>query len=396
MKDVVIVAAARTPIGSYMGSLAEQRSQDLAAVSMKEAISRAGFDSSAIDICIYSEAKQSSFPASVGRHGWLLAGLAENTAGFTMNTLCAGSIQAMISGFNKIVSGEYAAIMAGGIETNSQAQYYLLHPRYKFGQDLCFHDSKVEVEKNAQPVGIYGELMSADIADIIASNNGFTRGVIDRYAFTARSRAWDAIKSGLHKETIASITKQVKKAAVVIDSDEGSPATTLDKMLVTPTISQCGTATVENIAPLADGSASIVMASGERAQDLGCHPMAKIVGFGITAGNPSLIDKTTLRSIDKALAFAGLTLKDIDFIDLHEPSAAYGLVVSNQLGPDAAGKINVEGGSLGFGHAGAATGGAMVVNMLYRLQRTGAKLGLVNVGALGGQSLTVVIERCNV
>jgi acetyl-CoA C-acetyltransferase len=177
MQDVVIVSAARTPFGLYMGSLADQRSQDLAAISMKEAVVRAGFDSSEFDLCIYSEAKQSSFPANVGRHGWLLAGLSEDPGGFTMNTLCAGAIQTMISGFNKIMAGEYSAIMTGGIETNSQAQHYLVHPRYKFGPDnLTFHDSKVDVEKNAQPVSIYGELMNADIADIIARKNGLNRG----------------------------------------------------------------------------------------------------------------------------------------------------------------------------------------------------------------------------
>jgi acetyl-CoA C-acetyltransferase len=393
MKDVVIGAAARTAFGQYMGSLSDQRSQDLAAVSMKEAISRAGFDSSKVDICIYSEAKQSSFPANVGRHGWLLAGLSEDAAGFTMNTLCAGALQSMISGFNKIVSGEYSVIASGGIETNSQAQYYLVHPRYNFGQDLCFHDSKLEVEKNAQPIGIYGELLSADIADIIASNNGLNRGEIDAYAFASKSRAWDTIKNGLLKETIVPITKKVKKGEVVIDADDGSKKTTLNKMLVTPTINHCGTATAENIARLADGSATLVMLSADRAKELECNSMGKVLGFGISAGNPKLLDKTSLKSIDKALTFANLTLKDIDFVDFHEPSAAYGLALSKQLGSDAAGKINVDGGSIGFGHAGAATGGAMVVNMIYRLKRTGAKLGLVNVGALGGQSLTVVIER---
>ncbi|PKM76449.1 MAG: hypothetical protein CVU90_12295 [Firmicutes bacterium HGW-Firmicutes-15] len=394
MQDVVIVSATRTPFGLYMGSLADQRSQDLAAFSMKEAVVRSGFDSSELDICIYSEAKQSSFPANIGRHGWLLAGLDENPGGFTMNALCAGAIQTMISGFNKIIAGEYSAIMAGGIETNSQAQYYLVHPRYQFGAgNLTFHDSKVDVETHAQPVDIYGELTNADIADKIARNNGLNRSQIDEYAFASKAAANNAIKAGLLKEAITPIVKKVKKTEVTIDNDEGSKASSIEKMLACTAINECGTATQANIAPLADGSASIIMLSADRAEQLGAKTMGKIAGFGIAAGNPQLIEKTTLKSISKALQSAGITLKELDFIDYHEPSAAYGLAVSRLLGSDAAGKLNVDGGSLGFGHAGAATGGAMVVNMIYRLQRTGAKCGLVNVGALGGQSLSIIIKN---
>ena len=394
MQDVVIASATRTPFGLYMGSLADQRSQDLAAYSMKEAIARSGFDSSELDICIYSEAKQSSFPANVGRHGWLLAGLDENSGGFTMNALCAGAIQTMISAFNKIVAGEYSAIMTGGIETNSQAQYYLVHPRYKFGPDnLTFHDSKVDVETHAQPIELYGELSNANIADMIARANGLNRSEIDEYAFASKSLANNTIKSGLLKEAVTPITKKVKKAEVTIDNDQGSKLSSIEKMMADHAINESGTATQENIAPLADGSASIIMLSGDRAAQLGVKPMAKIAGFGVAAGNPKFIEWITVKSIEKALGFAGITLKDLDYIDFHEPSAAYGLVVSKQLGADAAGKINVDGGSLGFGHAGAATGGAMVVNMLYRLQRTGANCGLVNVGALGGQSLSIIVKK---
>ncbi|NLB52103.1 MAG: thiolase family protein [Syntrophomonadaceae bacterium] len=392
MQDVVIASAVRTPIGIYMGSLADQRSQDLAAVSMKAAIAGAGIDSSHVDICIYSEAKQSSFPANIGRHGWLLAGLAENTAGFTMNTLCAGAIQTMISAYSKIIAGEYTTIMTGGIETNSQAQHYLVHPRYKFGREnACFYDSKEEVEKNAQPVNKYGELMNADIADIIAGNYDFHREQIVEYAFKSKLKARNAIKSGLFKEAIVPVLKKVKKTEVTIDIDDGAAEASLSTLLAEPVINRDGTATVGNIAPLADGSASILMLAGDKAKELGCKTMGKVAGFGIAAGHPVCIEKTTIKSIDKALKFASLTLKDIDFIDLHEPSGAYALAVTTQLGSDAADKINVDGGSLGFGHAGAATGGFMVVNMVRRLQRTGAHYGLVNVGALGGQSLSIII-----
>lgn len=393
MQDVVIASAARTPIGLYMGSLADLRSQDIAAISMKEAVARSGFDSSEFDACIFSEAKQSSFPANIGRHGWLLAGLAENPAGFTMNTLCAGAIQTMISAFNKIVAGEYSALMVGGIETNSQAQYYLVHPRYKFGpENLCFRDSKVDVEINAQPSGIYGELSAYTLADIVAANYGFSRSVLDEYAAASKAKASAAIKEGLWKEVVAPFTKKVKKAEVEINADDAAKAPGFAKLMELSALNPNGTATEGNVAPLADGSASIAMLSGERARALGAKSLARVLGFGVAAGNPRFLEMATVKSIEKALKMAGKSLDNIDFIDMHEPSAAYSLAVIGKLG-NAGQKVNVDGGSLGYGHAGAATGGAMVVNMVQRFQSGQGQLGLVNVGALGGQSLSVILEK---
>lgn len=393
MQDVVIASAARTPIGLYMGSLADLRSQDIAALSMKEAVARSGFDSSEFDACIYSEAKQSSFPANIGRHGWLLAGLAENPAGFTMNTLCAGAIQTMISAFNKIVAGEYSALMVGGIETNSQAQHYLVHPRYKFGpENFCFHDSKVDVEINAQPSAIYGELSASCLADIVAANYGFCRSALDEYAAASKARAAAAIKEGLWKEAIAPFAKKVKKAEVEINADDAAKAPGFAQLMKMAAVNPNGTATKGNVAPLADGSASIAMLSGDRARNLGARPLARLLGFGVAAGNPRFLEITTVKSIEKALKMAGKSLDSIDFIDMHEPSAAYALAVIGKLG-SAAQKVNVDGGSLGYGHAGAATGGVMVVNMVQRFKNGQGRLGLVNVGALGGQSLTVIIEK---
>ena len=393
MQEVVIVGAARTPLGLYRGILADQRSQDLAACSMKEAVNRAGIDSSSLDASIFSEAIQTGLPANVGRHAWLLAGLDENPAGYTMNALCAGAIQTMFSAYNKIVAGEYKGFLTGGVETNSQAPYYLFHPRYTFGpESMCFHDQKVEIQTNAQPVDKYGELTVATIADIIAARYGFTRSELDEFAENSKTKAITAMENGFFKDAIVPIVKKVKKVEVPVDSDEAlKKSLSIEKLMAMPAINCGGTAAEGNIAALADGSGSVIVLSADKAQELGCKQMAKVKGFGIAAGNPTLIERTAVKSIEKALKFAGTSLSEVDFIDIHEPSAAYALAVSRLLGPDAAGKINVDGGSLGFGHAGAATGAAMVVNMVYRLERTGAKIGLVNVGALGGQALTVVI-----
>ncbi len=395
MQEVVIVGAARTPFGLYRGQFADQRAQDLAANSMKEAVARSGIDSAKFDASIYSESVQTSLPANVARHGWLLAGLSEDPAGFTMNTLCAGAIQTMFSAYNKIVSGEYKVFMTGGIGTSSQAPYYIYHPRYEFGPDsMCFHDQKLEVQTNAQPIDKYGELTITDLADIIASNNGLSRLQLDEYTAASKAKAAVALQNGAFKDAISPIVKKVKKAEVTVDTDEAiKNAVSLEELMAMPALNCCGNASEGNVAAMADGSASIVMTSAENAKELGATPLAKVVGFGIAAGNPTLIERTTVKSIEKALKSAGISLSDVDYIDLHEQSAAYALAVSNLLGADEAAKINVDGGSLAFGHAGAATGGAMVVNMVYRLQRSEAKIGLVTVAAFGGQSLSIVLKK---
>lgn len=393
MQEVLIASAARTPFGLYMGSLAGQRSQDLAAVSMKEAVSRAGIDSSQLDIAIYSEAKQTSLPANIGRHGWLLAGLSEDTAGFTMNTLCAGALQTMISGFNKIIAGEYRGVLTGGIETNSQAPHYILNARSSFGGDsLNIKDSKKEIEINAQPVDLYDELSAFTLADIVAANYGISRKILDEYAASSKAKAVAAIKKELWKEAIAPVPKKIKKGEVLVEADDAVKAPEFAQLMELAAVNSNGTATTGNVAPLADGSASIIMLSADRAKELGAKPFARMVGFGIAAGNPRLLEITTVKSMEKALKATGKSLDDLDFIDFHEPSAAYALAVLEQL-DKVAEKANVDGGSLGYGHAGAATGGAMVVNMLQRLQSGQGRLGLVNVGALGGQSLSVILEK---
>lgn len=393
MKETVFVSAARTTIGKYMGSLKTVRIQDLAAHTMKAAVERAGIDSSALEMSIYSQSMQSSLPANVGRHAWLLAGLSEDSAGFTLNTLCAGALQAMISGFNKIVGSEYQGILVGGVESYSMSQYYLYHPRYEMGpQSMCFHDQKIEIETNAQPQEQYGKLTAASTADTIAENYGFARKELDAYALRDHERALGAIRENRIAGDVAPLTVKMGKNEVAVNVDELPRTTSLEAFMAMPPENQGGTATAANTAPWADGAASLVMLSAQRAKELGCKALAKMRGFGVAAGHPLFLEKTTLRSIQKALAQCGLTLEDMDYLNIHAPSAAYGLALEDMLGEAAASKMNPDGGSLAFGHAGAATGAIMATGMIHRLARTGARFGLVNVGALGGQSLTIILE----
>jgi acetyl-CoA acetyltransferase family protein len=376
-----------------MGSLKTVRVQDLAAQTMKAAVERAGIDSSALEMSIYSQSMQSSLPANVGRHAWTLAGLSEDPAGFTLNTLCAGALQTMISGFNKIVGDEYQSMLVGGVESYSMSQYYIFHPRYEMGpRSMCFHDQKIEIEINAQPQEQYGKLTAATIADIIAKNYGLARKELDAYTVRDHERALDAIREKRINGDVAPLTIEMGKKEITVGGDELPRKTTLEELMAMPPKNPNGTATAANTAPWADGAASLILLSARRAEELRCKALAKMVGFGIAAGHPTLLERTTLRSIHKALSQCGLTLEGMDFLNIHTPSAAYGLALEDMLGETAAGKINPDGGSLAFGHAGAATGGIMATGMIHRLVRTGARFGLINVGALGGQSLTIIIE----
>jgi len=395
VKETVFVSAVRTPIGKYMGSLKTVRIQDLAAHTMKTAIERAGIDSGALDMCIYSQSMQSSLPANVGRHAWTLAGLSEDPAGYTLNTLCAGSLQTIISGFNKIVGEEYQGMLVGGVESYSLAHYYLFHPRYKFGpHSLCFNDSKLELETNAQPEEEYGELTAVALADIIAARYGFSRIDLDTYTLQDHEKALAAISESRIGGQIEPVIIKQRRKEIVVDADELPEACTLEELMALPPDDEDGTATDATVAPWADGAASLIMLSAERAQELGATLLAKMLGFGIAAGNPTLLERTTGRSIDKALAMCGLKFGDLDFLDIHTPSAAYGLAVEETLGEAVSGKVNVDGGSLAFGHPGAATGGIMATGMIHRLAGEKGRRGLINVGALGGQSLSIVIEGC--
>jgi acetyl-CoA C-acetyltransferase len=395
VKEAVLVSAVRTPIGKYMGSLKTVRVQDLAAQTMKAAVEQAAIDSGALEISIYSQSMQSSLPANVGRHAWTLAGLSEDPAGFTLNTLCAGALQTMISGFNKIVGEEYQGMLVGGVESYSMSQYYIFHPRYEMdSRSMCFHDQKSEIETNAQPQERYGKLTAAATADIIAKNYGLARRELDAYTLRDHERAMEAIHEKRINGGVAPLAIKEGKREITVGVDELPRATTLEELMSMPPENQNGTATAANVAPWADGAASLIMLSVRRVEELGCKALSKMIGFGVAAGHPVLLERTTLQSIRKALAQCGLTLDDMDFLNIHTPSAAYGLALEDMLGETVACKMNPDGGSLAFGHAGAATGGIMATGMIHRLVRTGARFGLINVGALGGQSLTIILEGC--
>jgi len=393
VKETVFVSAVRTPIGRYMGSLKTVRIQDLAAHTMKTAVEKAGIDSSALDMSIYSQSMQSSLPANVGRHAWTLAGLSEDPAGYTLNTLCAGALQTVISGFNKIVGEEYQGMLVGGVESYSLAHYYLFHPRYTFGpHSFSFNDSKLEVETNAQPEEEYGDLTSATLADMIAARYGFARSVMDAYTLCDHEKATAAIESGRINAAIEPMTIKQKKKEIVVDADELPEEVTMEDLMGLEPDNDGGTATDGNVAPWADGAASLVMLSAERAQNLGSKPLAKMLGFGIAAGNPALPELTAVRSMEKALKMCGLEIENLDYLDIHTPSAAYGITIEEMLGEDAAGKVNVDGGSLAFGHPGAATGAILTTGMIHRLAGNKGSRGLICVGALGGQALSIIVE----
>ena len=393
MKEVYFVGAARTPIGRYRGSLKAVRIQDLAAATMKAAIERACVDSSALDMSIYSQSMQSSLPANIGRYAWTLAGLSEDPAGFTLNTLCAGALQTMISGFNKILGEEYSGALVGGVESYSMSPYYLFHPRYSMGpQSMCFHDPKIEVETNAQPRERYGALSAADIADMIALRCGFGREDLDEYVCRDCGKYLATINAGGVSGEIVPVAFRQKGKEIFVTADDPPTKSTPDELMSLPAKKEGGTATAANVARWADGAASLVMLSDERAGKLGCKPLVKMRGFGIAAGNPVFPEKITVHSIYKALAMSGCDLDDIDFFEIHHPSAAYALAVEENLGGGVSGRINVGGGSLSFGHPGAATGGVFLIRMISRLAAKEGRLGIVNVGAAGGQSLSIVVE----
>jgi acetyl-CoA C-acetyltransferase len=252
----------------------------------------------------------------------------------------------------------------------------------------------MDIEKNAQPEEEYGELTAAVLADIIATRYGFSRMDLDSYALQDREKALAATRGkGRIGAQIEPVIIKQRKKEIIVNADELPEAVTLEELMAIQPDDEGGTATDENVAPWADGAASLIMMSAERAKELGAKPLAKMIGFGIAAGNPTFLERTTARSIDKALAMCGLKPKDLGFLDIHTPSAAYGLAVEGILG-EASGKVNVDGSSLSFGHPGAATGGIMATAMIHRLAGKKGRRGLINVGALGGQSLSIVIEGC--
>jgi acetyl-CoA C-acetyltransferase len=391
-RDVVFVGAARTAIGSFGGSLKDIPPAQLGALVIKTALERAGVAPKDVGHVVLGNVIPSvPQDAYISRVAALEAGVPQETPAFNVNRLCGSGLQAIVSAAQSILLGDCDVAIGAGAESMSRGAYLVTSNRWgaRMGDvkmlDFmlgALHDPRLNIH-----MGI--------TAENVAARHGISREQQDAYAAESQARAAKAIAAGLFKEQIVPVEIKTRKGVVVFDTDEGVKADTsvdtLGKMK--PAFKkEEGTVTAGNASTLNDGAAAVVMASAEKAKELGLKPLARLVSYGHAGVEPEYMGIGPVPASKAALAKAGLTVADLDVIESNEAFAAQACAVSKEMGFPAD-KTNPNGSGISLGHPVGATGAILVTKALYELQRTNGRYALITMCIGGGQGIAMVIER---
>ena len=393
MREVVIVGAARTPIGSFGGSLKNVPTRTLGAVSIKAAIERAGIKPEMIDEVIMGCVLQGGLGQNVSRQMSLDAGIPKEVPTMTINKVCGSGLRAVELAAQIIKAGDADIIVAGGAENMSAAGYIM--PSARWGArmnnvpmvDTMVNDGLWEAFNNYH-MGI--------TAENIAEQWGLTREELDEFALASQQKAEAAIKAGKFKDEIVPVeVPQRKGDPVVFDTDEHPKfGSTIEKMAkLKPAFKKDGVVTAANASGINDAGAALVVMSKEKADELGIKPLCTIKSYASAGVDPTIMGIGPVPSSKKALEKAGLTVDDMDLIEANEAFAAQSVAVGKELGFDTS-KLNVNGGAIALGHPIGASGARILISLIYEMmKRPETKYGLATLCIGGGMGTAMVIER---
>jgi acetyl-CoA acyltransferase len=399
-RPVYLCDAVRTPFGRYGGALAAVRTDDLAAVPIRALMDRQpSVDWAAVDDVIYGCANQAGEDnRNVARMAALLAGLPVGVPGVTVNRLCGSSLEAVVQGARAIATGEMSLVIAGGVESMSRAPFVMAKPTAAFTRDLAWADTTLGWRfVNSRLEAQYGVDSMAETAENVAAEYGVTREDQDRFAFHSQQRTAAAIASGrLGEEIVPVAIPQRKGDDVVVNADEHPRSdTTLDALRkLRPIVRPDGTVTAGNASGINDGSAAVLLASEEAVGRYGLHPRARYVASAVAGVAPRVMGMGPVPATRALLARTGLTIGDIDVIELNEAFAAQALAVVRELGlPDEAPHVNPNGGAIAIGHPLGASGARLVVAAMNQLGRSQSRRAVCTMCVGVGQGISVLLER---
>jgi acetyl-CoA acetyltransferase family protein len=391
MNEVFIVGGARTPMTDYSGALKDVSALELGAIAAKAAFERTGVKPEWIEHAVVGNVMQTSADAIYGaRHVALKAGVPIEVPALTVNRLCGSGIQAAVSGAQMIQLGEADIVLSGGIESMSQAPHVLRGLR----NGLRLNQGKLEDSLYEALLDPYCGLFMAQTAEKCAAKYNISRDEQDAYALRsqqAASRAWDA---GKFKDEVTPVEIKSRKGVTVVDKDDHlRPDTTLEGLAKLPAaFSKDGSVTAGNASGIVDGGAALILASEKAVKEKALKPLGRLVAWGIVGVEPSLMGMGPAPATRKALAKAGLTLSDIDLIEVNEAFAGQYLAVEKELGLDRE-KTNVNGGAIALGHPLGMTGTRLLLTLLLELGRRGRRYGLATACIGGGQGIAAIVER---
>jgi len=390
MTDVYIISGARTPFGPFGGSLKEVTSEELGVTASKEAIRRAGIAPEDVDNTVVGNVIQThSGSPYLARHIALGAGVSIEAPALTVNRLCGSGLQAVVSGAQMVKLGESEISLVGGAESMSQAPYVLRGARWgmRMGDGLL-QDTLTEALSDK-----YCGIGMGVTAENLAEKYGITREEQDEFALTSQQRATQAQRDGLFIEEIVPVAVKGKKGFVEVNQDEHiRPNTTLEGLAaLRPVFKKEGTVTAGNSSGINDGAAFLVIASEEAVNRHNLKPMGRIISWAVAGVPPEIMGIGPAPASRLALKRAGLTLDDVDLIEINEAFAAQYLAVEKELGLNRE-IVNVNGGAIALGHPVGASGARILLTLLYELKRRSKKIGLASLCIGGGQGIAMVVE----
>ncbi len=391
MADAFLLSAARTPIGKYLGSLADVSAPQLGAVALAEALRRARVPPEQVEEVILGNVIQAGVGQNPARQAALRAGLPDSIAAFTVNKVCGSGLKAVMLAAQAVRAGDAELVAAGGTESMSQAPYLLMSARsgWKYGDqkavDAMIHD------------GLWCAFEGwhmGEAAEHIAAQCGVSRGEQDRFSAQSQQRAAAAWQKGVFASEIVPVTVGRGAKAKVIERDEGvRPETTAEALAkLKPAFREGGTVTAGNASTLSDGAAAVVVASARAAERLGTKPLARIVAYATSGVAPKDIFIAPVLAVRQVLAKANLRMEEIDLFEMNEAFAAQMLACGKELKLDEA-KVNVHGGAIALGHPIGASGARVLVTLLYALEQRGLKCGLASLCLGGGNAVAMVVVR---
>ena len=392
MKEVVIVSAVRTPVGSFNGVLANIPAVELGALVLKEAMLRAGITPDQIDEVILGNVLQAGLGQNPARQAAIKAGIPQEIPSWTLNKLCGSGLKSIVCAAQTIMVGDADIILAGGMESMSLAPYTLPKARtgYRMGNgiivDTLVQDGLTDIFHNVH-MGV--------TAENIAQQYGFSREDQDHYAVSSQNRTEIASKAGKFEEEIVSVTiPQRKGDPIIVDKDEfprfGATYEALAKLR--PAFKKDGTVTAGNASGINDGAAAVVVMSKEKAESLGLTPLATITSWASAGVDPLIMGTGPIPASRKALEKAHLTVADLDVVEANEAFASQTLIVAKDLQLDME-KTNINGGAIALGHPLGASGARILVTLLHEMKRQSAHRGLATLCIGGGQGIAMIVER---
>ncbi|AXN41230.1 acetyl-CoA C-acetyltransferase [Peribacillus butanolivorans] len=391
MREVVIVGAARTPVGTLGGSLANVSAVELGVVAAKEAIKRANISADMIDEVLVGNILSAGLGQNVARQVAIHAGVPETTPAMAINKLCGSGLRTVIMGAQFIALGDADVILAGGIESMSNAPYLL--PNYRFGQKMGNAEVVDSMTYDAL-TDVFNQYHMGVTAENIAAQWEISRVKQDEFALHSQLKAEKAQIEGRFVDEIVPVEYKSRGKTILVDQDEHPRhGLTIDQLTkLRPAFKENGTVTAGNASGINDGGAMLVLMSKEKADELGLEILATIKSYANAALDPKIMGYGPVPATKKALAKAGLKIDEIDLMEVNEAFAAQSLAVLKDLELDPE-KVNVNGGAIALGHPVGASGARILVTLLYEMKRRGAKTGLATLCIGGGQGTALIVER---